>query len=292
MSILHDILTAKRRRIDLLARERPAATWADDPLYHEPRRPFARALRRESSPEPGTAPGAAGPAAPGVAAVAAVRFLCEIKRASPSAGPICLEADAVEVASAYRRAGAAAISLVTEEEWFRGRPDDLPRVRAAGLPVLMKDFLVDPWQCAQARALGADAVLLIAAAAGFAPLAELRAAARMHGLDVLVEIHDESELEPALQLDGELYGINHRDLATFEVDMERGARLVRRLPAGRVKVAESGIRTRTDVERLEANGFDALLVGETLMRSPDPAGALRLLRGAGSAAPPADGRPA
>ena len=271
MSILREIMEAKRRWVEALSREQTSRRLEETPLYREARRPFAPALSR--------------------AGADAVRFLCEIKRASPSAGPIRVEADAVEVAGAYRDAGAAAISLVTEERWFQGRPDDLPKVRSAGMPVLMKDFLVDPWQCAYARALGADAVLLIVAAAELAPLAELREAARARGLDVLVEIHDEAELDLALRLDPELIGINHRDLRTFEVDLERGARLASRLPLDRVRVAESGIRTRADVLRLEAAGFDALLVGEALMRASDPGGALRELRGEARATTERDRRP-
>lgn len=265
MSILQQILRAKRARVAVLRREASVSVLADVPLFAEPRRSLAGALRR-----PGGQP---------------VRFLCEIKRASPSAGEIRAEADAAGIATAYREAGASGISLVTEEEFFRGRPADLPAVRGAGLPVLMKDFLVDPWQVSQGRALGADAVLLLAAVADAPLLRELRAAAREHGLEVLVEIHDEAELDLAVGLEPEMLGVNHRDLRSFAVDLERGRRLLPRLPADRVRLAESGIRERADVMRLEAAGFDALLVGESLMRAPDPGAALRELRGE-AAGPP------
>jgi len=258
VSILRAILEAKRARVAVLRKELPWGALEGEPLYQEPRRSLQAALRRAGDP---------------------IRFLCEIKRASPSAGEILPNADAASIAEQYREAGARGISLVTEEAFFRGRPEDLPRVRAAGLPVLMKDFLVDPWQVGQARALGADAILLIAALRDRPLLAELRAAARAVGLEALAEIHEEAECDLALGLDAELYGVNHRDLNTFEVDLARGERLITRLPADRARLAESGIRARADVLRLESCGFDALLVGESLLRAPDPGAALRELRG-------------
>jgi indole-3-glycerol phosphate synthase len=228
--------------------------------FAEARRSLAAALRRSAALDP-------------------VRFLCEIKRASPSAGEIRPGADAPRIAEIYREAGASGISLVTEEQFFRGRPEDLPAVRVAGLPVLMKDFLVDPWQVGQARSLGADAVLLIVAMSDRPLLEELRAAARDLELEVLVEVHDAAEIEVAWRLAPELCGVNHRNLNTFEVNLELGVRLLPSLPPATVHVAESGIRTRSDVVRLEAAGFDALLVGESLMRAEDPGAALRELRG-------------
>jgi indole-3-glycerol phosphate synthase len=260
VSILAEIVRAKRARVAAMRRERSASALAVEESFSEPRRSLAAALRRPEG-EP-------------------IRFLCEIKRASPSAGAIRLDADARGIARAYREAGAAGVSLVTEEDFFRGRPADLPVVRAEGLPVLMKDFLVDPWQVVQARALGADAVLLLLALGDRTLLAELRAAAREQGIEVLAEIHASSELEAALALDPEMIGVNHRDLSTFEVDLARGIELLPHLPAERVRLAESGIRERGDVVRLETAGFDALLVGESLMRLPDPGAGLRALRGA------------
>jgi indole-3-glycerol phosphate synthase len=257
MSILHEIIVAKRDRVAELRTVTPWLALRAAAGFAEPRRSLAAALRRDG----------------------AVRFLCEIKRASPSAGEIRPEADAPRIAEIYREAGASGISLVTEEQFFRGRPADLPGVRAAGLPVLMKDFLVDPWQVGQARSLGADAVLLIVAVNDRPLLEELRAVARELELEVLVEVHDAAELELAWRLAPELCGVNHRNLSTFEVDLGLGERLLPDLPPAAVHLAESGIRTRADVVRLEAAGFDALLVGESLMRAPDPGAALRELRG-------------
>jgi indole-3-glycerol phosphate synthase len=260
MSILRDILAAKRDRVSVLRREAPWSALRAATGFAEPRRSLAAALRRPTAADP-------------------VRFLCEIKRASPSAGEIRPGADAEAIAATYRESGASGISLVTEEQFFRGRPDDLPVVRAAGLPVLMKDFMVDPWQVGQARSLGADAILLIVAVDDRPLLEELRAAARELSLEVLVEVHAEGELEVAWRLAPELCGVNHRDLSTFEVDLDLGPRLLPRFPDGAVRLAESGIRSREDVSRLQAAGFDGLLVGESLMRAADPGAALLVLRG-------------
>jgi indole-3-glycerol phosphate synthase/phosphoribosylanthranilate isomerase len=184
------------------------------------------------------------------------------------------------VVRAYRRGGAAALSVVIEQDFFGGDPVLLPRAKAAsGLPVLMKDFVVDETQLDFAAALGADAVLLIVAALADADLARLHAAARARGLAVLVEAHDESEVRRAAGLGAEIVGVNSRDLATFAVDLAGMARLGALLPEKSVRVAESGIRTRADVEALGVAGYGAVLVGETLLRSPDPARTLRELRG-------------
>lgn len=261
-TILDEICRTKRDRVVALRRAR---SWADleaSEAWLAERRSLAAALRRvdrESHGDP-------------------VRFLCEIKRASPSAGWIRPGADALDVGGRYLGAGAAAISLLTEEDYFRGDPADLPRVRTLGLPVLMKDFFVDPYQVALARSLGADGLLLIAALDDRPLLREMRVAARELGLEVLLEVHDEWECEIAHELLPELSGVNNRDLRTFEVDLAASERLLGRLPAG-TRLAESGIRTRDDVLRLEVAGFDGLLVGESLMRAEDPGVALRILRG-------------
>jgi indole-3-glycerol phosphate synthase len=270
VSILREILALKRARVAALRRERSVAALEADPLFRAERRSMAAALRRPTG-EP-------------------IRFLCEIKRASPSAGEIRPGADAPRIAESYRDAGASGLSLVTEEEFFRGRSEDLPAVRAAGLPVLMKDFLVDPWQVAFARSLGADAVLLLISVEDPPLLSELRAAAREYGLETLVEIHGASELDSAARLQPEMLGVNHRDLRTFEIDLDRGVALRPHLPSECVQLAESGIRTRPDVVRLESAGFDALLVGESLMRADDPGAALRLLRGVDPSVPGSKGR--
>jgi indole-3-glycerol phosphate synthase/phosphoribosylanthranilate isomerase len=186
-----------------------------------------------------------------------------------------------DVARAYRRGGAAALSVVVEQDFFGGDPAWLPRAKAAsGLPVLMKDFVIDESQLDFAAALGADAVLLIVAALGDVELARLHAAAKARGLAVLVEAHDEAEVRRAATLGAEIVGVNSRDLATFSVDLAGMARLGGLLSSGAVRVAESGIRSRADVEALAAAGYGAFLVGETLLRSADPARALRELRGA------------
>lgn len=258
MSILRDILAAKRERVRRQKRELPWSVLEGLPLWQESRRSLAAALRRDAE----------------------IRFLCEIKRASPSAGAIALDADAVWVARRYREEGAAAVSLVTEEDFFRGRPDDLPRLRSLGLPLLMKDFLVDVHQVGWARAHGADAVLLIVATRDRPLLRELRAAARELGLEVLVEVHDERECEEAAEFQPDLCGVNNRDLSSFRVDLGTSEQLLPRLPKNVTRLSESGIRTRADVDRLERAGFDGLLVGEHLMRARDPGTELRTLRGA------------
>jgi indole-3-glycerol phosphate synthase len=258
MSILDDILAARRVRVRELQRERPWSELEQAPLFREPRRSLAQALRRGEG---------------------SIRFLCEIKRASPSAGPIRLEANAAEIAASYVQGGASALSLITEEAFFQGRLDDLPVVREAGAPVLMKDFIVDPYQLVLGRALGADGALLIAAVDDRSLFAEARAAARDLSLEILVEVHAEEEIELALSLDPELIGVNHRDLRSFRVDLGVSEKLLPLLPASATRLAESGIRARADVEVLERRGFDALLVGESLMRAPDPGRALLALRG-------------
>jgi indole-3-glycerol phosphate synthase/phosphoribosylanthranilate isomerase len=228
------------------------------------------------------------------------RVIAEVKHRSPSAGTLLaggrspqppgppdgpeeLMAAIRAVARAYRRAGAAAISVVTEPDFFGGDLGWLPEVkRQSGLPVLMKDFVVDEVQLDLALSLGADAVLLIVAALDDPTLGRLHAAARGRGLAVLVEAHDEEEVRRALAAGAEVVGLNARDLATFRVDLDRVAALGSRLPATVLRVAESGIRSSADVERLAAAGFDAFLVGESLLRSGDPARALRTLRGEGA----------
>lgn len=259
MSILNEILERRRARVSVLKRERPYSSLETEPAGAEPRRSLSAALRR-------------GPEEP-------VRFLCEIKRASPSAGWIRRDAAAGEIALRYGEAGASGISLVTEEEFFHGRLDDLPLVRGAGLPVLMKDFLVDPYQVALGKSLGADAVLLIAAVEDPVLLRDVRQAARDLGLEAVIEVHTLSEIDCALRLHPDLIGINNRDLSTFEVDLETSRRLFHRLPPEVVRLSESGIRRREDVVLLQECGFDACLVGEILMREEDPGSALRMLRG-------------
>jgi indole-3-glycerol phosphate synthase len=207
--------------------------------------------------------------------------IAEIKRRSPSKGLIRPDFDPVELARAYVCGGAAALSVLTDEHFFGGHLDFLRQIRAAvRLPLLRKDFVVDTYQIDEARAAGADAVLLIVTALAQDELASLHAHAVALGLDVLVEVHDESELERALDMGATLVGVNNRDLRTFEVDLGVTERLARRLPAADdvFLVAESGIFGPADIARLERAGARAHLVGESLMRQPDVAKALGELR--------------
>jgi indole-3-glycerol phosphate synthase len=211
---------------------------------------------------------------PGIAVIA------EFKRRSPSAGSLREGCDLHTVVSAYGRGGAAAISVLTEGPHFDGSLEDLRVARAAcELPVLRKDFIVDPYQLHEARAAGADAVLLIVAALASSELGALHDAARTLGLDVLVEVHDREELHSALGVGADLIGVNNRDLHDFSVDVQRTSRLRPQIPAGVVVVSESGIATAEQLDGLQADGVDAALVGETLMRAPDPERALRALLG-------------
>jgi indole-3-glycerol phosphate synthase len=204
--------------------------------------------------------------------------IAEIKRRSPSKGALAIDLDPVETARAYERGGAACLSVLTDAEFFGGSPADLQAARAVtALPVLRKDFTVAPIDVADARLMGADAVLLIAAALDRRELIEMHALAAELGLDVLVEVHDEIELEIALECGTDLVGVNQRDLVTFEVDHDRAARIGAAIPAGIVKVAESGVRDRDDAKRLADAGYDAILVGETLVTSGDPANAVEAL---------------
>jgi indole-3-glycerol phosphate synthase len=204
--------------------------------------------------------------------------IAEFKRHSPSAGWIRQGADPAQIAQRYQVAGAAALSVLTDEPFFRGSLSDLRRARAAcALPVLRKDFIVDAYQIVEARAAGADAVLLIVGALTDGALQALMGEAERWGLQVLCEAHDEAELDRALAASARIVGINQRDLRTFAVDTTLALRLRSRVPAGRTVVAESGIRSAEDVERLRAGGVDAILVGEALMRAADPGLSLQQL---------------
>jgi indole-3-glycerol phosphate synthase len=207
------------------------------------------------------------------------RVIAEVKRRSPSRGEIRANFDPVACAHAYAEGGAAAISVLTDESFFGGHLDFLAAVRSAvPVPLLRKDFVIDAYQVDEARVAGADAVLLIAAALGKDELASLRARAEALGLCALVEVHDEGELDTALASGARVIGINNRDLRTFATDLGVTERLAPRVPEGCVVVAESGIFTRADMTRLAASGAHAFLVGESLMREADVAGALRRLR--------------
>ena len=211
---------------------------------------------------------------------APIAVISEIKRRSPSKGDLFPDLDAGVLAQDYERGGASCLSVLTDVAWFGGSVADLQQARAATtLPVIRKDFTVDARDVADARLMGADCVLLIAAALDDQELADFHQLALELGIDALVEVHDEAELERALTVDAKIIGVNQRDLVTFEVDQDRAVRVGAKIPAGVVKVAESGVRNRDDAIALHAAGFDALLVGETLVRSGTPGDEVRRLRG-------------
>ncbi len=226
---------------------------------------------------------AAGPARGFRAALASAEdmaVIAEVKRRSPSKGPLVADLDPAALAAAYDAGGATALSVLTDGEFFGGSAADLAAARAAcSLPALRKDFTVVPADVADARIMGADAVLLIAVALDDAELADLHVLAADVGLDALVEVHDEHELDRALEVGATLIGVNQRDLVTFAVDTERAVRLASRIPAGVVAVAESGVTRGEDVRRLADAGYHAVLVGEALVTALDPAAAVTALRG-------------
>ena len=198
-------------------------------------------------------------------------IIAEIKKASPSQGVIRPDFRPADIARSYERAGAACLSVLTDVDFFQGANAYLQEARAAcALPVIRKDFLIDPYQVVEARAIDADCVLLIVAALSDAQLDELNSCAREFGLDVLVEVHDGEELERALRLPGALLGINNRNLKTFEVSLDNTLRLLDRIPAGRRVVTESGIHAQADVALMRDHDVQAFLVGEAFMRAPEP----------------------
>jgi indole-3-glycerol phosphate synthase len=262
MSILEEILVRKRAEV-WSAKERLAASCLASAAEAcgDSTRGFRAALMRESMP----------------------RIIAEMKPRSPSRGVIRADFDPVTCAKAYFEGGAAAISVLTDNYYFGGELGTLEIVRrVVPLPLLRKDFVVDAYQIDEARVAGADAVLLIVAAFSgtdsAAEIRRLRVRADDLGLDALVEVHDEREFDIAVECGTDFIGVNNRDLGTFEVDLEISERLAGRAPDGVVVVAESGIFTAKDVARLEPAGVDAFLVGEALMREPDPGLALRELR--------------
>jgi len=246
----------------------------------------AAAATEARSPEELAAASAAGPPirgfAAGLSAVVAtgeLAVIAEVKRHSPSKGDIDAGLDPAVVAGDYERGGAACLSVLTDREFFHGSPGDLAAARAATrLPVLRKDFTVSPADVHDARAMGADAMLLIVAALDDRELAELHGLVQSLGMDALVEVHDEVELGRALAVGASLVGVNQRDLLTFAVDTERAERLAAAIPSGVTAVAESGIDGPGSAARLAAAGYHAILVGETLVRSPDRAAAVAALR--------------
>lgn len=209
-----------------------------------------------------------------------ISFICEVKRASPSKGLIAPDFPYLDIARDYERAGASAISCLTEPFWFKGRDEYLAEIsNAVKIPVLRKDFTVDEYMIYQAKTLGASAVLLICSILSKEQLSEYLGIAHSLGLSALVEAHDEDEVRTALSVGAGIIGVNNRDLRTFTVDINNSARLRKLVPPEILFVSESGIKTAADIEALRSNGTNAVLIGETLMRSPDKKAALYELRG-------------
>jgi len=257
-SILEKILATKAEEVRARSQRRDLAAVAAMAADQPPARGFAERIRALAR---------SGPA-----------VIAEIKKASPSAGVIRADFDPAAIAASYAGAGAACLSVLTDERYFQGSDAFLEQARAAcDLPVLRKDFTVDPWQVHESRLLGADCILLIVAALSRGRLQELDGLAREAGLDVLVEVHNEAELESALTTGAELVGVNNRDLHRFTTDLATSERLRPLIPEGRTMVTESGIHKVADVERLRHCGIDAFLVGEAFMRAADPGAELRRL---------------
>ena len=260
--ILQRIVEVKRDEIAAARPKRSAADLQDIARAQLAPRGFAAAMRAK--------------VARGDAAV-----IAEIKKASPSKGVLREQFDPAAIAASYARHGAACLSVLTDVQFFQGHEDFLVAARAAcALPVIRKDFIVDPYQVVEARAMGADCVLLIAACLGDGQMSELEQAALEQGMDVLVEVHDGAELARALRLRTPLVGINNRNLRTFEVTLDTTLGLMSRVPADRLLVTESGILGQGDVAKMRVAGVHAFLVGEAFMRAADPGVALEALFGA------------
>jgi indole-3-glycerol phosphate synthase len=251
VNVLDKIVAAKRVEVDAARRAKPWEALAEEAAAARPPRDFVKTL-------------AAGASSVGIGVIA------EVKRASPSAGLIRREFDAVEIARIYERHGANCVSVLTDESFFQGHLDHLRAVRqAVSLPVLRKDFLLDRYQVLEARAAGADCVLLIAECLDDCRLRELYFYAAELGMDALIEIYEPENLERVLKLEPPVVGINNRNLKKMATDLEHSIRLRRQIPSAVLVVSESGIRTRDDVLRLQEAGIGAMLVGETLMRAKD-----------------------
>lgn len=250
--ILEKILTTKRSEVEAAMAETPLAAVESVARTAAPVRDFVGAMRARI-------------------AVGQAAVIAEIKKASPSKGVIRADFHPTEIAASYERGGAACLSVLTDRQYFQGSAQYLQQARAAcELPVLRKDFMVDPYQVFEARAMGADCILLIVAALDLPRMRELERTAHALGMAVLVEVHDGDELELALQLETPLLGINNRNLRTFDVTLDTTLGLLPRIPQQRVVVTESGIFTPQDVARMRDNNVHAFLVGEAFMRADDP----------------------
>ena len=257
--ILERILAVKAQEIAKAQRVIPLGVIRDQALAADPPRDFAGALQKRIF--------AKRPA-----------VIAEIKKASPSKGVIREDFDPVAIARTYEQHGAACLSVLTDRQFFQGAPEYLQAARAAcALPVLRKDFIVDPYQVYEARAMGADCILLIVAALADRQMQTLERHAHELGMALLAEVHDGSELDRALALNTPLLGINNRNLRTFETRLETTLDLLSRIPAERIVITESGISTPADVERMTDHQIYGFLVGEAFMRAQDPGGALREL---------------
>lgn len=245
--ILDEIVAYKREEVARSKQAVPAAELEERITRVQPARDFRAALRKDG-----------------------MSLIAEIKRASPSKGDILPDVDAVELASVYEQSGASALSVLTDQRFFKGSLEDLSAVRThVGLPCLRKEFIIDPYQISEARAAGADAVLLIVRILSGGQLSEFRQCAEMLGLAVLVETHTAAEIERAVESGAHIIGINNRDLDTLEVNVSTTLELKKRVPGGHTLVSESGIYTRDHVRALEDGGVDAVLVGESLLVSND-----------------------
>ena len=259
MNILDRIMAVKRAEVATAKNAVSASQLQQLAEKQGPARDFVSALRKNID---------AGQAA----------VIAEIKRASPSKGLLREQFAPAEIAKSYAAAGAACLSVLTDREFFQGAPEHLAAARAAcALPALRKDFVFDPYQVLEARAMDADCILLIAACLSAAEMKALEDVALQLGMAVLVEVHDAAELDAALALRTPLIGVNNRDLRTFETRIETTLALLERMPADRIVITESGIASPADVARLRSRGVNAFLVGEAFMRAPDPGRALRAL---------------